>query len=101
MTLKIRLRVLIKGAFFGKNSNFFKEKREKIVPLFYVAKNNFPVTNDKKRNKKYRKGHKFWNSELANLWFKACVAEKNYLSFKVRSNTDLQYKNTLRLTGRP
>ena len=40
---------------------------------------DIPSANSKKLNKSKRKGHKFWNNELANLWFGACQAEKQYL----------------------
>ena len=59
---------------------------------------NIPSSNCKKMNKKLRKGHKFWNNELANLWSIACQAEKAYTSFKVSTNADLYYKNDLRQT---
>ena len=57
---------------------------------------NISSSNCKKMNQKLRKGHKFWNNELANLWFGTCQAENNYTSFKVSKNADLHYKNSLR-----
>ena len=47
-------------------------------------------------NRNLRKGPKFWNNELANLWFSACQAEKNYTSFKVLNHADSRQKNNLR-----
>ena len=53
---------------------------------------NIPSSNCKKMNRNLRKGHKFWNNELANLWFSACQAEKNYTSFKVSNHADSRQK---------
>ena len=59
---------------------------------------NIPSSNCKKMNKKFKKGHKFWNNELANLWSLTCQAERAYTSFKVSQNADLYHKNNLRQT---
>jgi hypothetical protein len=57
---------------------------------------NIPSSNCKKMNRNFRKSTKFWNNELANLWFSACQAEKNYISYKVSNHADSRQKNNLR-----
>ena len=42
---------------------------------------NIPSSNCKNMKKKLRKGHKFWNNGLANLWSVACQIFKNTQSF--------------------
>ena len=49
----------------------------------------------KNLKKAYRKMQPFWNDDLANLWFSACQAEKNYPNFKVNSAGDLKLKEHL------
>ena len=82
-----------------KNQNEINNLWLEIKTLFLnemAALPDIPSANSKKLNKSKRKGHKFWNNELANLWFVTCQAEKNYTSFKVSKNADLPYKNKLR-----
>ena len=63
-----------------------------IKNLFFDEMNSLPdlpKPNNKKLKSKFRKMQPFWNNELANLWFSACQAEKNYMMFKVVNNADL------------
>ena len=53
---------------------------------------NIPTSNSSKQNKKFKKSKSFWNAELENLWSQACNAEKLFLRFKVRRNTDFVQK---------
>ena len=65
-----------------KNQNEINALWLEIKTLFLnemAALPDIPSANCKKLNKRKRKGHKFWNNELANLWFGACQAEKQYL----------------------
>ena len=57
---------------------------------------DIPTSNSKKMKRNFRKLQPFWNDELRNLWFFACQAEKQYLTFKVTSNADFHHKNNLR-----
>ena len=57
---------------------------------------NIPSSNCKKMNRNFRKSTTFWNNELANLWFSACQAEKNYTSYKVSNHADSHQKKNLR-----
>ena len=52
---------------------------------------------NKKLNRKFRKGKPFWNQELEQLWINSCKAEKAYLNFKIKNNSDFPIKNMLRL----
>ena len=56
-----------------------------------------PMSNSKKQNRKFKKSNKFWNEELEILWLETCSTEKNYLNFKVRSNSDFPVKNNFRI----
>ena len=44
----------------------------------------------------FRKSQKFWNNDLADLWFSACQAEKMYINFRVACHGDLTQKNNLK-----
>ena len=57
---------------------------------------DLPKPNSKKLKQHFRKMQPFWNNELADLWFSACQAEKNYTMFRVFTNADLRHKNNLR-----
>ena len=57
---------------------------------------NLPSSNNKKQKKLYRTSQPFWNSDLEKLWKAACMAEKEFISFKLQSRDDLQIKNVLR-----
>ena len=57
---------------------------------------NLPSSNNKKQKKLYRKSQPFWNSDLEKLWQAACMAEKEFISFKLQSRDDLQIKNVLK-----
>ena len=57
---------------------------------------NIPTSSNKKQNKLFRKSQPFWNPELSELWKITCQAEKDFTSFKVKNNYDLQQKRFLR-----
>ena len=58
---------------------------------------NIPMSNNKKQNKLFRKCQPFWNPDLEELWKSTCQVEKNFLTFKVKSNADNYKKSQLRI----
>ena len=73
-------------------------KEVKDIFLFEMAAlPDIPTSTFKKQNKKFRKSKSFWNPELETLWSQTCNAEKQYLNFKVCSNSDFVWKNKLRI----
>ena len=69
--------------------NLFSQELNKIPCL--------PTSNNKKQNRLFRKSQPFWNPDLEELWKSTCRMEKNFVTFKVKSNNDLQTKSQLRL----
>ena len=57
---------------------------------------DLPTSNFNKTQNKFRKSQPFWNKELDRFWKEVCRTENEYLSFKVRNNFQLPYKNQLK-----
>ena len=71
----------------------------KIKELFLGELKTLPLLkggNCKSDKRKLRKSSPFWNDELTNLWSNTCLAEKEFLDFKVRAKSDLNKKAQLR-----